>query len=266
MEDSAKTLIDQITATFRRLYQESGTVAELLGKVRSGTATYAEAQEYAAEVSRLIGKAWQTHISSAVLPEGQMRLDLSRQLLPSALDENYAMVADYAAQVQQALNTKAGLGLKARTSVLNPDRVDGLATLASRAEQYDEAAGTLTSAMETLMRSAVDDTLRENVEFQGKAGLSPRVIRTASGKCCAWCRALAGTYTYPNVPQDVYRRHENCRCLVEYDTGGGLRQNVHTKQWTADADTLRKRIGLALTKLTPSEAAARQAAVALKKT
>lgn len=65
-----------------------------------------------------------------------------------------------------------------------------------------------------------------------RAGLRPRVIRTAESHCCKWCSALAGTYDYPHVPKDVYRRHERCRCRVEYDPGSGRRQNVWNKTWT----------------------------------
>ena len=28
----------------------------------------------------------------------------------------------------------------------------------------------------------------------------------------------------------VFRRHANCRCLVEYDNGTGVYQNVHNKK------------------------------------
>lgn len=33
----------------------------------------------------------------------------------------------------------------------------------------------------------------------------------------------SGKTTYPDVAKDVYRRHENCRCTVEYDPGGAKR-------------------------------------------
>lgn len=66
----------------------------------------------------------------------------------------------------------------------------------------------------------------------GKAGLQPRIIRKATGTCCEWCKNLAGTYDYPVENEDVYRRHERCRCTVDYDPGGAKRfQDVHTKEW-----------------------------------
>ena len=74
----------------------------------------------------------------------------------------------------------------------------------------------------------VDQTLEKNVDFQGKSGLSPKIRRTAFGETCEWCQAVAGTYSYPNVPKDVYRRHANCDCIVEYIDGGKI-QDVHSK-------------------------------------
>ena len=96
--------------------------------------------------------------------------------------------------------------------------------------------------MKTFVRKAVDDTLKANVEFQGKAGLRPRVVRTAESRCCKWCTALAGSYDYPHVPKDVYRRHQRCRCRVEYDPGEGRRQNVWNKTWTEEPEVRQQRI------------------------
>lgn len=48
------------------------------------------------------------------------------------------------------------------------------------------------------------------------------IRRTSVSDTCNWCKNLAGTYEYPdNVPKDVYRRHENCRCQVTYDPKDG---------------------------------------------
>ncbi len=79
---------------------------------------------------------------------------------------------------------------------------------------------------------------------------TPKVVGRASWHCCEWCSALAGSYRYPDVPKDVYRRHENCNCTVEYDPGSGKTQNIWTKAWTSseNSDILEDRstIGQAL--------------------
>ncbi len=92
----------------------------------------------------------------------------------------------------------------------------------------------------TQSKSYVAESIRRNVEFQGKAGLSPKVIRTSSGKCCDWCDQVKGTYEYPDVPKDVYRRHRACTCNVYYYPGDGKRQNVHSKQWYSDESSKAK--------------------------
>ena len=76
----------------------------------------------------------------------------------------------------------------------------------------------------------VGDTIKANEAFQYQSGLSPKIKRTSSGKCCQWCDEIAGIYDYP-APDEVYRRHQNCNCLVEYYPGNGLKQNAHTKTW-----------------------------------
>ena len=248
MEDIAPKLIQLVTDEFRREYEVSNRIQNLLEKVKRKTATYAEAQEYAIEVSRLIGSAYEKHISSAVLPDGWMYYNIASRLIPSSLDENHKLVSQYAADVQTAQNKKANISLKTQVAELDQDRVDGLVELVSNAEQYDDVSKQLQSAYENFSQHIVDETIRKNAEFHYNAGMKPKIVRKAESKCCKWCRALAGEFDYPDVPDDIYRRHENCRCTVEYDPGDGRRQNVHTKKWTnqADSDKLKKRNTLGL--------------------
>ena len=232
MEDITPQLIQQITEEFRRTYAASVRIQELLGKVKQKTATYAEAQQYAIEVSRLIGNAYEKYISSATLPDGKMYYNIASRLIPETLDENHKLVSEYAADVQAALNKKANIGLKVQTAELDKDRVDGLVEMASNADQYDDVSGKLISAFENFSQHIVDETIQRNAEFQYNSGMKPKIYRKAEWKCCEWCQMLAGEYDYPDVPDDLYRRHERCRCTVEYDPGDGRRQNVHTKKWT----------------------------------
>lgn len=44
-------------------------------------------------------------------------------------------------------------------------------------------------------------------------------------------KKLAGTFNYPRVPKDVYKRHANCRCTVTYDPENGKTQNIWDKTW-----------------------------------
>lgn len=238
MEDKAPKLIEDVTGEFHRLYDASGKISGLLEKVKAKTATYAEAQEYALEVSRLIGQAWEKYVTPDTLPDGRMYYNIASRLIPATLDENHALVAGYAAEVQKELNDRAGIGLKAQKAELDGDRVKGLVDLASNAERYDEVSGKLLSSFENFSQHIVDETIRKNADFHHRSGLSPKIIRRSNGKCCAWCRSLAGTHDYPAFDRDVYRRHDNCRCTVLYDPADGSKkfQNVHSRRWTNEKD------------------------------
>lgn len=98
------------------------------------------------------------------------------------------------------------------------------------------------------MQSFVDDTMKRNAEFQSKAGVQPKIVRKSPTKCCPWCDALVGEYKYPDeVPDDVYRRHDNCNCIVEFYPGDGTKQDVCSKQWADQDEEIladRKKVGL----------------------
>lgn len=86
--------------------------------------------------------------------------------------------------------------------------------------------------------SVVDNSVKANAEYQFKAGMVPKIKRIMHGfKPCKWCQALAGTYEYPDVPDDVYRRHQNCYCTVTYTPAGTkASQNVRSKKWGKERD------------------------------
>ena len=79
MEDIVPQLLEAIAKDFRSSYEASGKIRSLLQKVKENTATFTQAQEYALEVSRLIGLAYEKNVSSAVLPDGRMYYNIVQQ-------------------------------------------------------------------------------------------------------------------------------------------------------------------------------------------
>lgn len=231
-QDLAPGLLEQIRKDF---------LALLGDKALSGN-SYAAAEDYAEAVGTALAEAFRRNLTADTLPDGKLYWNIADRVVRPMLEEDHALVADAAQAVQQQLNIQAGLGLKAQRAVLDENRVDGILQKVSAADKFEDAAWVLDEPVRTFSRITVDDTLRANVDFQGKAGLRPRVIRTAESHCCKWCSNLEGTYTYPDVPRDVYRRHERCRCRVEYDPGSGRRQNVWTKEWMEDDSERQERI------------------------
>lgn len=129
------------------------------------------------------------------------------------------------------------------------DRIQGILNRASDAPKFSGVRWILGDGVLTnYMQSYVDDTMKRNAEFQSKAGVSPKIVRKSPTKCCPWCDALVGEYKYPDdVPDDVYRRHDNCNCIVEFYPGDGKKQDVWSKQWADQDEEIladRKKVGL----------------------
>ncbi|MDO5036942.1 MAG: hypothetical protein Q4E37_01410 [Tissierellia bacterium] len=136
-------------------------------------------------------------------------------------------------QVQEALNKKANINIKAVKPKLNQGRINGLVNKMAEYEDFDEGKWLLDEPVINFTQAVVDDTIKANADFQYKAGLHPEIVRKEAGNCCEWCKTLVGVYAYPEeVPEDVWRRHRYCRCTVDYLPGDGKKQDIWSKKWT----------------------------------
>lgn len=127
---------------------------------------------------------------------------------------DHQLVNDLAARIQQILYDKANLGLNPIRPALEEDRAEDLINAISDAGDIEQAKNLVDSSLVDLIQHLDDKFIEENVSQEYRSGLNPKIKRMLSGGACKWCRSLAGTYDYPDVPKNVYRRHRNCRCLV----------------------------------------------------
>ena len=142
------------------------------------------------------------------------------------------------------------------------DRTQGILNRASDAPKFSGVRWILGDGVLTnYMQSYVDDTMKRNAEFQSRAGVSPKIVRKSPTKCCPWCDALVGEYKYPDdVPDDVYRRHDNCNCIVEFFPGDGTKQDVWSKQWADESrEVLEERKNIVGVDTAPKEVVERTA-------
>lgn len=229
MEDIAPELLARIEQEFSKQFKTDQFLAELAANLEAGAATHTEAYEYAGRVGEILTDAYQHTISSASLPDGKLWYNIANRVITPTMNHNYNTIAQYVTDVQTNLNRAAGLGIKAIPPDMNAaDKIQGIVNRVSSEGFYDDIQWILQEPVKTFGRNVVDASISANVNFQGKAGLTPKIVRKATGSCCKWCMALAGTYTYPDVPKDVYRRHDYCRCVVNYDPGNGKIQSVHS--------------------------------------
>lgn len=204
---------------------------------KAGMANYEEANKVAREIGNILARAYENNLSSAILPDGKMYYNIAQRVIRETLEIDYNIVANIAEAAQNNLNQAANIGIKAIRPELNQDRVDGIINRVSSADYFDDVKWILGAPVSAFTQSIVDDAIKENVDFHGKSGLKPKIVRKSSGHCCDWCNKVAGTYVYPDVPKDVFRRHDNCDCVVEYFPEKGKRQDVWSKQWKYEKES-----------------------------
>ena len=247
VDDIVPSLLKKIKSEFEGARLDSEVLKDLLSKLHHSKASYLDANQYAIEIGEILSKALGASLTNETLPDGKMYYNIAQRVLTDVLGRNYELVSDYAEQVQKHLNSEAKIGLAAQVPELNQDRIDGLVNRLASEESFDDVKWLLVDPIVIFSQSIVDDSIRKNAEFHHKVGLSPKIVRRVVGHPCKWCKSLEGSYNYPEVPKDVYRRHGKCRCTVDYHPGNGKKQNVHTKKWTDEKQKLvrkRSRIGI----------------------
>ena len=81
-----------------------------------------------------------------------------------------------------------------------------------------------------LMHAMYDDYVEANVRFRSRSGMKTFIIRRQLGKCCEWCAGLAGIYESSKAPDNIYQRHDNCKCMVTFRNEQGKYTDVWSKQ------------------------------------
>nr|DAN80146.1 MAG TPA: hypothetical protein [Caudoviricetes sp.] len=231
--DVLPRLLEEVKNEFELAYGESEIIRNAFATLEAKQATYKTANEFAIEIGEILSKALGASISADKLPNGKMYYNIAHRLLTDVLGRNHELVSGYASDVQKNLNDKAKIGLKVQAPELNLDRVAGIVNRFSSEENFEDASWLLGEPIVKFTQSIIDDSIRKNAEFHYKAGLQPEIVRTSFFHCCEWCQEVQGNYKYPRVPKDVYRRHQHCRCILDYDPKKGKTQNVWTKKWNS---------------------------------
>jgi hypothetical protein len=230
--DIAPDLYEILAKEFEERFSKDATIQRLYKKIQEHKADYSDANEFAVRTGELCAEVMQKNITSEALPDGRLYYNIAERTVRPMLINNHDIVSQICVQVQKDLNDNAGLKLKALKADVNEDRLVGIIDKLSNAEEFAEVSFMLAEPTVNFTQSVVDDHLQMNIEAQARAGLKPTISRRVAGNCCDWCQELAGTYTYGEHPDEIFRKHLYCRCTVTYDPKTGRRQNVHTKKWS----------------------------------
>lgn len=250
MDDIAPHLLERIQKEFESLYRRNKKIQQLLEIINSGKGTYEEANEYAIEVGEILAKCYADSITEEILPDGKMYYNIAKRTIEPTMQNNFDLISNVSVSAQEALNQKANIGLAVEYPEINQYKIDSIINKLT-SDQFNKVAFILKEPVVHFSQSIVDDTIKANAEMHSKSGLHPKITRKVRGGCCKWCMNLAGTYAYPDdVPDDVYRRHDHCRCEVLYDPGEGKQvQNVHTKSWENQEEDIQRRIEFSTSKV-----------------
>ena len=226
-------ILQEVQERFERDFGKSEIVRNAFATLKAKKATYKTANEFAIEIGDILSKALGVSLSTDKLPDGKMYYNIAQRLLTDVLGRNHELVSGYASDVQKNLNDKAKIGLKVQVPELNLDRIAGIVNRFSSEENFEDVSWLLGEPIVNFTQSIIDDSIQKNAEFHHQSGLQPEIVRKSYFHCCEWCQEVQGNYKYPRVPKDVYRRHQHCRCIVDYDPKSGKTQNVWTKKWNS---------------------------------
>lgn len=247
--DVVPELLEKIQHEFNAEFIKNRKILKIQKMISQGTATYADAHDYSVAVGDILAKVLNKYIYADALPEGRMYFNIADRILSDTLGNNHKLIVHATLQIQELLNKSAGLGLKGVEVPLYKNKIDSMVNRIASEDNFSDVAWMLDEPIVTFSQNIVDEMLKANVEFQAKSGMKPKITRNVSGHDpCDWCNKLAGTYEYPNVPADIYRRHDRCRCTVEYNPSENKKQNIWTKDWLTNEEKeqveLRKTYGL----------------------
>lgn len=254
MTDVVPGLLSDIETAFKTHNMTDRTLARVSAKIRDGTATQIDGHTYAERLGRNASKALQEVITPERLPDGKLYYNIATRTVVPTLQTNQQLVNEAASSIQSAIDVKTGIGLKSVSPEFPIERVNGLIDkMTADNIVVEEALKWLGEPIINNTEAFMDDFVRENAAFRHDAGLKATITRVAEYKACDWCRDLEGTYEYGEAPDDIYRRHEFCRCsvTVQYKK---TTENVWSKRsWQSSPEELARREGTRPTEMTQAE-------------
>lgn len=238
--------VSKIARDFKELAAANPTLAAMLKKLNSGKAEYLDADRYALELATVLGKALHVNLGGEKLTGDEYQAVI-REALPKGLYSIYEDVADYAQTIQQGINERQKVGLKAVKPEFNQDESDAITGKAASANSYDEIPGGINQDMQHMSQNVATDTMKANAKLANDVGMEATVTRIYDGvgvhtqgtgkykKECSWCLVRCGTdVPYSKaIANDMFRRHPGCGCKISYTVNGKTQvQNDWRKnQW-----------------------------------
>ena len=229
--DVVPGLQQEIMTKLRAGLSGNKQLTRLCGRLADGTATYMDAFQFSNIVGEQTSGVLMQVLKPEILPDRRLYYNIGERTVRPAVELSNGMINEFTDGVQTLTNRRAGLNIKSIKARQDIDNLNNIIGMASDYLDFADGMWLLDKPIQTNMMSLVDRTIRANAYFADAAGVKAVVVRTAEANCCDWCAELEGSYDYSDNRQrgmEIYKRHNNCHCVVEYYPGEGSRvQNVH---------------------------------------
>lgn len=240
-QDIVPGLLDEIEEAFEEKVNSNRTIKQIEEKISKKTAQLKDGHAYAQELGESLSGVLQEKITPETLPDGKLYWNIADRTVRPMLEQNHKLVNDTAVEIQSIQDEKDGIELQPVGGEFPEERIHGLIDKMTEEPDIEKALGFLGEPIVNNTAAFFDQFIEANADFRHKAGLHEVIERVGTPGACPWCAALAGTRDYsPGMDRDVFRRHENCRCLVTFKSGK-RRQNVWSKELWEEEDGLNPR-------------------------
>lgn len=211
---------------------------KLWDRVSSVNASFGDANAYSGLVGKKAGRLVRIALEDHVINDS-IADEFLHEYIPSMLRSVYSDVNSYSKAVWAEFNKIHRIGIDVMDAFRDEDRYDRIATEISN-KGYEKTKDVISSQIETVSRSVVDDSIKRNIKFQNSVGIQTRVTRTYGGRGlhngtqdCEWCKARCGAdLTLQEAYEiELFNRHEGCTCKVVATLPSGRRQDSWTKAY-----------------------------------
>ena len=230
-----KTAYQKMLSDFMKWQKSNNAEYTTLWKrINSGKATYEDAQKYSKVVAGKWSELLKKYLGVDADIQGLTVDDMAKDI-ENALRQCYRNSSYYATKVQEIINDSVNINVKAVEGEIDKSRIDNLIKKLKAGEDVtDDILVTAENmwlieegVVENISMSAVTDTLEENARLHTDAGLTSYIERKQGiGGCCDWCASVAGRFVYGEQPDDFFKIHKHCNCVITYMPSRKRWQNI----------------------------------------
>ena len=144
-----------------------------------------------------------------------------KEVVAQVYSQEQKTMLSVCSKVQKQINKDAGLEINPVEVKQDVLRIQHIVQRFEEASSFDEVSFLVgENVAQSIARSAVNDSMGDNIDFQEDAGLQTLIVRTDGGGCCDWCASVCGEFhSRAELPEDFWRIHRNCSCVIDYRVG-----------------------------------------------